>query len=331
MATSTFSRFLRAVATNNPQTDADVWIVPQATAPSVNGDFLRVTEDPTRLGLYQRDDVEDGEYKIYIYAGGGSSNPINDAVLTDENIWHGDERISTISDHFDAADSYKLKATGIKDDAITTVLILDSNVTAGKILNGAVVEAKIGAGAVTEDKIGTSAVVESKVATDAITASKIKASAVTEDKISSLVVSTNKIAAGAVVEDKIASGAVTVNKLGALAVTEAKIDALAVTADKIGASAVTNVKINNGSVTTDKILAANVTLAKISTDLSNFIREDTYKSLSSKTSGFTMDDNYKGLLVLCDGTFSIITDSTNFSEGEKVTIFNIGTGTITIG
>jgi len=115
MATSKFLRYFQDNATGNPATGMTVWLVPQSvSSPSYPSDYLLCTEDGTRDGQYYRENVPDGEYKIYIDVAGGTT-----PSLYLENIWVGESRLTTIADHFDSADSYKLKTTGIKDSAIT--------------------------------------------------------------------------------------------------------------------------------------------------------------------------------------------------------------------
>lgn len=105
MATSIFMKVIRT-AWGDVSSGKIVEIIPQAnTYP--NGALL-LSESSSKPGLYYRDDVADGEYKLYI-----------DSSMYEDHIWHGEDRLSTIADHFDAADSYKLKTTGIKDSAVT--------------------------------------------------------------------------------------------------------------------------------------------------------------------------------------------------------------------
>lgn len=111
MATSKFLRTFRTT-TGTPITAATIWLVPQSDTYPTNA--LALTPHATRDGQYYRDNVPDGEYKIYIDPAGGSS-----PTLYDEHIWLGEQRVTTISDHFDAADSYKLKASGIQDQTKT--------------------------------------------------------------------------------------------------------------------------------------------------------------------------------------------------------------------
>lgn len=125
MATSKFLRTFRTVQ-GTPITAATIWLVPQANTYPTGA--LALTPHATRDGQYYRDNVPDGEYKIYIDPAGGSS-----PTLYEEEIWIGEARITTISDHFDSADSYKLKETGIKDAAVTVNKLGTGAVTSVKI------------------------------------------------------------------------------------------------------------------------------------------------------------------------------------------------------
>lgn len=145
MATSKFLRTFRTVQ-GVPITTAAIWLVPQANTYPTGA--LALTPHATRDGQYYRDNVPDGEYKIYIDPAGGSS-----PTLYEEEIWIGEARITTISDHFDSADSYKLKTTGIKDGAITashlasdaveTAKIKDLNITGDKIAEETIEASKL--------------------------------------------------------------------------------------------------------------------------------------------------------------------------------------------
>ena len=88
MATSKFTRKFE-LANGVPLLGAIVYLVPQAgTYPT---DALLCTEHGTRQGVYYREALPDGEYKIYIGTGG------NAPVLTDSNIWIGEQRITDIT------------------------------------------------------------------------------------------------------------------------------------------------------------------------------------------------------------------------------------------
>lgn len=115
MATSKFLRTFRTTA-GAPITTAAIWLVPQANTYPTGA--LALTPHATRDGQYYRDNVPDGEYKIYIDPAGGSS-----PTLYEERLWVGDQRVSTISDNFDAADSYKLKSTGLQAQTKTVVSV----------------------------------------------------------------------------------------------------------------------------------------------------------------------------------------------------------------
>jgi hypothetical protein len=88
--TSLFERYFIDSATNLPATGMAVWLVPQSIeSPSYPGDYLVCTPHATRDGVYYREQVPDGEYKVYIDVAGGTT-----PVLYDENIWLGENRVS---------------------------------------------------------------------------------------------------------------------------------------------------------------------------------------------------------------------------------------------
>lgn len=105
MATSKFYRYFQSGGV--PLTTATIWLVPQANTYPTGA--LSLTAHGTRDGIYYRNNVPDGEYKVYIDPAGGSS-----PSLYEEHLWIGDQRVSSISDHFDETDLYKLKEEGIK-------------------------------------------------------------------------------------------------------------------------------------------------------------------------------------------------------------------------
>jgi len=106
-ATSKFIRTLRD-ATGATISGANVWVTPQADTYPTNAQQL--TESTTNPGYYSLADLADGEYKIWIDSNGGTS-----PLLYDEHIWHGEDRLTTIANHFDATDAYKLKVGGIQN------------------------------------------------------------------------------------------------------------------------------------------------------------------------------------------------------------------------
>lgn len=215
MATSKFLRTFRTVA-GVPITTATIWLVPQANTYPTGA--LALTPHATRDGQYYRDNVPDGEYKIYIDPAGGSS-----PTLYEEEIWIGEARITTISDHFDSADSYKLKTTGIKDVAVTAALL------------------------------ATDAVETAKIKDSAVTLAKLAANSVDGSKIVDLSITANELAADSVIGSKILDAQVSTSKIVDLNVTTAKINTGAVTVDKLGTDAVETAKIKDYNVTVQKL------------------------------------------------------------------------------
>lgn len=168
-----------------------IFLVPQANTYPTGA--LALTEDGTRDGVYYRANVPDGEYKIYIdvdKAGAGTPS------LYIENYWIGEKRLSTIADHFDAADSYKLKETGIKDNAITTSKIANDAVVTSKIPNSAITSDKINSSSVTTIKIDDNAITTNKIATDGVQTTDIKDGNITVPKLSQSVIDLINVSGG---------------------------------------------------------------------------------------------------------------------------------------
>lgn len=160
-----------------------IFLVPQANTYPTGA--LALTEDGTRDGVYYRANVPDGEYKIYIDVDkAGAGTP----TLYIENYWIGEKRLSTIADHFDATDSYKLKETGIKNNAVTESKIAPNAVVTIKIQDNSITTNKIISNAVTTDKIDDNSITTNKIATDGVQTSDIKDANITLPKLSPAVV-----------------------------------------------------------------------------------------------------------------------------------------------
>ena len=114
MATSKFIRelseyaLIEGVNTKVPLVGALVYIVPSGgTYPT---GALQLTEIGTSLpGVYYRDAVPTGEFDYWIDRGAG---PVKSTVFVRQ--WSGENALTTIGSHFDPADLYKLKTTGLK-------------------------------------------------------------------------------------------------------------------------------------------------------------------------------------------------------------------------
>jgi hypothetical protein len=115
--TSRFERTFRD-ASGEPLLGVAITLVPDGG--SYPADTLRLTEHPTRLGMYYRNAVPDNEYSIYI-AG----------QLYTSNIWVGEKIISDIVDKFNA--NNELTNDGVAEDAIGTSNLQNSSVTPAKL------------------------------------------------------------------------------------------------------------------------------------------------------------------------------------------------------
>lgn len=145
-----------------------IFLVPQANTYPTGA--LALTEDGTRPGVYYRINVADGEYKIYIDADKGGANP---PTVFIENYWLGEQRLSVIANHFDAADQYRLFSDGIKNGAVTSPKIADNAITANKINDASVTNSKIFDLSITTQKIDWSAVTSGKIADANVTLPKL--------------------------------------------------------------------------------------------------------------------------------------------------------------
>ena len=282
MATSKFIKYFQTVA-GAPVTGANIWLVPQAnTYPT---DALQLTEHGTRDGVYYRENVEDGEYKLYIDAAGGSS-----PSLYEEKIWVGENRLTLIGDRFNS--SLELQTAGIEDDAVTSDKLADNAVTANKISSAALggglnraLEGKIEVqpdGATLELAIDYSVQVKdggissAKIANDAVDKNKIAAdvagSGLGQNADGSLEVKTD----GSTLEInsdilRVKDSGITAAKLGTAAVTNTKIEDGAITPTKLDADAVTTAKISSAAVTPAKLAAQTKTVTNTTSPTPDYI------------------------------------------------------------
>lgn len=278
MATSKFLRYFQQVS-GAPLVGATIYLVPQELV-YPNGALL-LTAHPTRSGMYYRNEVPDGEYKIYI-ATGGDTEP----TLWDSNIWIGENKLSLIADNFDATG--KIVTAGLNDGAVTTAKIADDAVTKAK-LNPDVAGAGLAQAVGGELMAAVDNVtlrfndVALEVKDSGISTAKIAGNAVTTAKIADSNVTTAKIADDAVTKAKIASDiagdGLTQNIDGSLSpVLDQTTIALdqgyslgvvdgGISSAKIASGAVTTVKIADGAVTTAKIGTGAVTKDKINNDV----------------------------------------------------------------
>jgi hypothetical protein len=87
MATSKFSRWFHVNGVSLQ--GANIWLVPQADTYPTNA--VQLTPHATKEGVYEYDNLEDGEYKIYIDPAGGSSPTLNQ-----EEYWVGEQRLTDL-------------------------------------------------------------------------------------------------------------------------------------------------------------------------------------------------------------------------------------------
>lgn len=111
-----------------------VYLVPSGDA--VNN-TMPMLEDTTRPGQYYRENVSDGEYKIYIDTD-KSGAPVEGDLYkrsdgTAYKLWIGENKLSMIADQFEEDNGYKLKGGSIKDGSITNDKIDDDTITTQKL------------------------------------------------------------------------------------------------------------------------------------------------------------------------------------------------------
>jgi len=87
MATSKFSRWFHV--NGQSLVGANIWLVPQADTYPTNA--IQLVPHASKGGVYEYDNLEDGEYKIYIDAAGGTSPTLNQ-----EEFWVGEQRLTDL-------------------------------------------------------------------------------------------------------------------------------------------------------------------------------------------------------------------------------------------
>jgi hypothetical protein len=87
MATSKFSRWFHV--NGQSLVGANIWLVPQANNYPTNA--IQLVPHASKEGVYEYDNLEDGEYKIYIDTAGGTSPTLNQ-----EEFWVGEQRITDL-------------------------------------------------------------------------------------------------------------------------------------------------------------------------------------------------------------------------------------------
>jgi len=179
----------------------------------------------------------------------------SDIVSTNSADTNAIHKTDSFTGHGDLNGTYNGNDIVIKNDAVTTVKILDANVTENKLATDAVTTIKIKDANVTEGKIADGAVTANKIGADAVTTGKILDANVTENKLATDAVTTIKIKDANVTEGKIADGAVTTIKIKDANVTSAKmaeaitISSLTVTNKQVLAQAAEQIVAADGAIT----------------------------------------------------------------------------------
>jgi lysophospholipase L1-like esterase len=146
MATSKFIKILRDI-NGVIHSGAKLYVVPQANTYPTGA--LILTESASKPGYYSRDALADGEYKIYLDSEG--TGVLDDTVLYEEHVWHGELRQTTIANRFNS--SAELQTAGIADNAVTTNKIVNNSISDVKIINDSIGTLKLVNAAVTPVKM----------------------------------------------------------------------------------------------------------------------------------------------------------------------------------
>jgi len=177
----------------------------------------------------------------------GTINGVNNFVLDGEPLTSGD---------LDGSYPYPI----IRENAVTTV----------KILNGAVTNPKLAADAVTTDKILNNTILEVDIADGQISTRTLAAGAVTNNIIAPDAVTNDKILDGTIVSADIADLTIQTIDIGDGQITTAKLAAGAVTNNIIANDAVTSNKIMNGTIIDEDVNdAAGIQGTKINPNFGN--------------------------------------------------------------
>lgn len=178
-----FEVFLRN-ASGSPVSGAVVYIVHMVT-----GDSLLVSPVAGKTGLYRRDDVEFGNYKVYV----------NGALSTTKK-YHSTDREYNLIVNIDPDANNQIDTQGVENLAITEAKVASNAITTNKIASSAVTETKIAAGAVTNSKIGGNAVTFFKMALNSVGTGQIIDGSVTAIDLSNSSVDSDEITDSAIVK-----------------------------------------------------------------------------------------------------------------------------------
>jgi len=213
--TSRFSRVFED-ASGNKTTGATIYIVHQVT-----GDSLLLTEHATKAGLYQRDNVKYGEYKVYV----------NSAKI-DENIFFGAKRQYSFIEGVDPDGNNKINQGSFEADAI-----ISANIAAESVTNG-----KLASSAITTSKLADNSVTSAKVASNAVTTSAVADSQITPQKLSTSVHALINGAGGGTINNNPDEEYLTTNASSEMTPTQAMLDTLHEARNKLNKMKIINAR-----------------------------------------------------------------------------------------
>lgn len=131
----TTSNYVQRFVTNSgPLKGAYIYLVPQdSTYPA---GALQLTEDASKDGVYYRNAVTDGEYKIYIDPDGAG---VGGASLSNryQHIWIGESRITRVANQFDS--NMKLNPAALDTIYLSTNVALKKGEIATALVGGKIV------------------------------------------------------------------------------------------------------------------------------------------------------------------------------------------------
>ncbi len=211
----------------------------------------------------------------------------------------------------------------IRENAVTTI----------KILNGAVTNPKLGPDAVTTDKILNTTILEEDIADGQISTRTLAAGAVTNNIIAPDAVTSDKILDGTIVSADIADGTIQTIDIGDGQITTAKLAAGAVTNNIIANDAVTSNKIMNGTIIDEDVnAAAGIQGTKINPDFGNQLVTTTGEVNANIVTANTTFQSYGSILnpgpgaVLVDDDMNV---TGNLTVGGTINLQNVNAINVT--